>query len=322
MDKISKIVITLPVGDLVLSSVSGSYKILHTAIELQGGGTALLIAGSTPKQTVDNGLFTIHPHIHFSEIDRADLIIVPAIKSDIHEAISANQQLSQWLLEQYQQGAHIASLCSGAFLLGSAGLLKDRQCTTHWMHEQEFRQAFPDTRYRQHNIITEDERIFSSGGAFTFLNLIIYLTERFFGKEIATQLISIFQIDYPRRSQDRFVLFNTQKDHLDTAVILAQQFIEQHFMQKLTIQQIADAANLSKRTLVRRFQAACGNTPNQYLQRVRIEKAKELLTNTDKHIGEIQFLAGYNDAKTFRNIFLKLTGLTPMAYRRKYTVVQ
>jgi len=320
MGLLKKIVIALPNADVVVSSVSGTYKIFSSVIEKTGKGTELILAGNKKHYPVFGKLFTLHPQAKFEDIIQADLIVVPAIQSNINQAIHENKVLCDWLATQYKKGAFIASLCSGAFLLGEAGLLTNRRCTTHWLHTEHFRDLFPNAKHLKHNIITEDQRVFTNGGAFAFLNLIIYLIERFYGKEAAQWAIGVFQVDYYRESQNKFVLFNTQKNHSNGAILTAQGYIEQHYMKKVTNSELAHHCSLGERTLVRQFKQSCGNTPNEYLQRVRIEKAKELLANSNLSISSVQYDVGYNDPKTFRNIFMRYTDLTPGAYRKRFSL--
>ncbi|XOV94354.1 MAG: GlxA family transcriptional regulator [Bacteroidota bacterium] len=320
MDKPDKIVIVVPKGELVVSSMAGSYKLFKSAIEVTDSQVDLLIAGTKKSHSFLDGFFSVTPSIHWNNISKADLIIVPAVKEDIEGALKNNQQLMNWLVSQYKQGAHIASLCTGSFILAEAGLLKSRRCTTHWLFTDQFTKTYRDTNFSKNNIITEDERIYTSGGAYSFLNLIVYLIERFFGKEAALQIISIYQVDKNRSSQDPFVIFNTQKIHHDDDIQKVQDFIESNYERKMMNQELASIAKLGAKTLVRRFKSLTGNTPNEYLQRVRTEAAKDLLVSTQKHISEIQYRVGYSDPKTFRDIFHRYTGLTPMAYRKKYMI--
>lgn len=321
MCRLKKIVIVIPKADVILSSITGSLKLFQAAIDFDNTDTTIILAGAKKKYTAFEGLFSIHTHTHFLDIDDADLIIIPSVKSDLAAAIKENTALLKWLRIQHKKGSYIASLCAGSFLLGGAGLLDKKRCTTHWLFSKQFKQMFPKAQYCKHNVITEDNRIFTSGGAFTFLNLIVYLIERFYGKEVAQWIIGVYQIDYTRNSQNPFVLLSTQKNHTNNFIKEAQKFIELNYMKKLSNAEIAEYCKLSERTLIRRFKENSGNTPNEYLQRVRIEKAKELLSGSNKSISEIQFHVGYNDPKTFRRIFLRYTTLTPGAYRKRYTLV-
>lgn len=320
MDNLKSITIVVPEGDLVVSSISGTYKLFKAAIEESQQNVNIFIAAKNGSRKLLDGFVSINPNKRFNQITTTDLIVIPAIKNNLDLALDQNDELLSWLKIQYQNGAHIASLCTGTFLLGKSGLIEGKKCTTHWMFSKKFKELFPNALFRESGIITEDDRIFTSGGAYSFLNLIVYLTQRFFGREISQSLVNVYQIDNYRKTQDEFTIFSSQKDHSVESIKKAQLFIEQNFNKKISNDQIANAAKLGKRTMVRKFKKSSGNTPNEYLQRVRIEKAKELLAGSDKQIAEIQYSIGYNDSKTFRSIFQKTTGKNPSEYRRKYQI--
>ncbi len=311
-----KVTVLLPKGNIVASSVTGTFKLFEKSIELSSSADQLLLVGQ--KQLALSNIVTFNPHCDFKEVKHADLIIIPSLKSDFERAYSDNYEMLNWISDQYKKGAHIASLCTGSFLLGAKNLLDDIKCTTHWMFSEEFIKQFPKANFQRNSIITEERRIFTSGGAFSFLNLIVYLIERFFGAEIAKIIKGIYQIDYLRSSQSPFVLFETQKNHSDKNILLAQNYIERNFRNKLENSKIAEVAILGERSLIRRFKSCTGNTPNRYLQRVRIEAAKELLTETDKQIVEIQHEVGYSSYKTFYQIFHQFLNMSPSSYRNMY----
>jgi len=321
MDKLKKVVIALPKGQLVVSSVVGTYQLFSSAIRKSSYDTELIVAGEKRPQKYMDGCFAITPQRHWQDVDRADLIIIPAIEDGLEEALALNAPLMQWLMEQHQKGARIGSLCTGSFLLAEAGLLDGKRGTTHWLFSALFQKKYKRVNFCKNNIITEDDGIFTSGGAFSFLNLIIYLAELFFNKEIAQTLVNVFQIDYHRSSQEQFVLFETQKRHNDEEIVKIQEFIEEQYPSPLQNPQLAKLVNLGTRSMVRRFKAATGNTPIEYLQRVRVEAAKEMLANTNKQITEVQYEVGYNDPKMFREVFSRYTGLLPKQYRLRYSLV-
>lgn len=299
------------------SSITGSYKLFNAAIEFSGKLDNLHLVGE--KTSALNGIVQFNPDCHFNEVEKVDLIVLPAFKSDLESIAEQNAEMISWIKSQYDSGAMVASICTGSFLLGATGLLTGKKCTTHWMFGDAFKGTFPDTNFQDHSIITEEDRIFTSGGAFSFLNLIVYLIDRFYGNEVAKLITGIYQVDFKRKSQLPFVVFNGQKDHNDEKVKIAQDLIECRFSEKLTIKDISDKTHLSERTLIRRFKKVTGNTPNQYLQRVRIEMAKTLLTETDKPILGIQHEVGYSNYKTFYEIFNRLLGVAPSTYRQNYS---
>ena len=316
MDKKLKITIVIPEGNLIVSSVAGAYKIFKAAIDSTHKNVDLLIAGNPQHEKYLDDYFSIVPKIHWRNVETPDLIIIPAMLAEIENVISKNIELIEWLKVNYSKGVSIASLCTGSFLLAEAGLLDQKKCTTHWAYSSEFNNRYSKVNFKNNKIITEDERIFTSGGAYSFLNLIIYLVERYFNKDVARKLINIFQIDYLRESQDRFVIFETQKRHNNSNIIAAQNFIEENYDKTIVVKDIAKIAKLGERTLVRYFKKLTGSTPKQYQNRIKIEVAKDLLQNTNKQISEIQYKVGYADSNFFRQTFLKHTGMTPKQYKK------
>jgi transcriptional regulator GlxA family with amidase domain len=167
-------------------------------------------------------------------------------------------------------------------------------------------------------IITDEQGIYSSGGAFSYLNLILYLIEKYAGREIAVLAAKAFQIDIDRRSQSPFIIFHGQKDHEDEQVKKVQEFIETNSHKKLSVDQLAARFALGRRNLERRFKKATSNTIIEYIQRVKIEAAKKSFETSRDNINEVMYSVGYVDTKAFRTVFKKITGLSPIDYRNKY----
>jgi len=206
----------------------------------------------------------------------------------------------------------------GAFLLASTGLLKGRKCATHWMAANEFRKMFPDVELVTEKVITDEHQIYSSGGAFSYLNLILHLIEKYAGHDMAVLSAKVFAIEMERDSQSSFIIFQGQKEHADESIIKAQEFIEKNYQDKITVEQLASMLALSRRNLERRFKKATANTVTEYIQRVKMEAAKKSFETSRKNINEIMYDVGYNDNKSFRTIFRKNTGLSPIEYKNKY----
>jgi transcriptional regulator GlxA family with amidase domain len=266
---------------------------------------------------LNDGLYTISTKL-LSEVKKTDLIIIPAMYGDLEKAIENNKDFIPWIIKQYKSGSEVASLCLGAFLLASTGLLKDKKCATHWLAANAFRKMFPDVNLQEDKIITDENGIYSSGGAYSSLNLILYLVEKFAGRETALFCSKAFQIDIQRESQSPFTIFIGQKDHEDEAVKKAQEFIENNFQNKFTVDHLAAMFSVSRRNLERRFKKATSNTIVEYIQRVKIEAAKKNLESASKNINEVMYEVGYNDNKAFRTTFKRITGLSPIQYRNKY----
>jgi len=240
------------------------------------------------------------------------------LSGDMKKALQLNKQLIPWIVEQYKNGAEVASLCIGAFLLASTGLLNGKKCSTHWNSANEFRTMFPEVELVDGSIITEEHGIYSSGGANSYWNLLLYLVEKYTDRDTAILASKYFAIDIDRESQSAFMLFQGQKEHEDAEILKAQEFIEAHYQDKITVDQLADKFAIGRRSFERRFKKATNNTVVEYIQRVKIEAAKRSFESSRKNINEVMFDVGYTDTKAFRTIFKKITGLTPIEYRNKY----
>jgi transcriptional regulator GlxA family with amidase domain len=167
-------------------------------------------------------------------------------------------------------------------------------------------------------IITDGDGIYTSGGAYSYLNLLVYMIEKYAGRDIAILIAKAFMIDIDRTLQSPFIIFQGQKAHEDEAVKKAQEYIEKNFEEKITVDKIAETFALGRRSLERRFKKATCNTVTEYIQRVKIEAAKKDLETRQKNVYEVMYDVGYSDVKAFRNIFKKITGLSPIEYRNKY----
>jgi transcriptional regulator GlxA family with amidase domain len=277
------------------------------------------LVGISPETTLNDGRYTIKPDRLIGDVDRTDLIILPAVDGDLRRAVERNKEYVPWIVKQYKNGAEVASLCVGAFLLASTGLLNGRKCATHWMFADEFRSMYPDVKLVVEKIITDENGLYSSGGAFSYLNLILYLIEKYASRDLAIACAKVFQIDIDRNSQSPFIIFKGQKDHEDETVLKAQEFIEKNFQEKITVDQLASMLALGRRNLERRFKKATSNTVVEYIQRVKIEAAKMRLETSRENVNEVMYKVGYTDTKAFRTTFKKITGMSPLQYKVKYS---
>lgn len=315
--------VLVPLGHASLPNIDGTHQILS---DVNNFGARMGIPKMFEVQLVGisnevvqrNGRFTIQPDCLIGEVKKTDLIIIPAVHGDMKEAIENNAEFLPWITKQYHNGAEVASLCIGAFILAATGLLSGKRCATHWAEVHKFQQMFPDVHAIDDKIITHEDRIYTSGGAYSFVNLLVYLIEKYAGREMAIVISKAYMIDIDRYSQSPFIMFQGQKDHDDEAIQKAQQYIEEKFEDKITVEELADKFAVGRRTLERRFKKATGNTVVEYMQRVKIEAAKRSFETSRKNISEVMFDVGYTDTKAFRDVFKKITGLTPVEYRNKY----
>lgn len=259
-------------------------------------------------------------HSTIKETNKTDLIILPSIEGDFEQLIKENDELINWLKLQYSKGACIGSFCNGTFLLAATGLLNNKEATTHWYSAETFRVMFPEVELKETNIITDSGRLFTSGGATSFINFCIYLIERFFDKDTALLTSKLLLIDPHKLPQSAYSVFSTQKFHSDESVLKAQIFIETNFRNNLTIEEILKVVSVSKRSLMRRFKVSTNNTPIEYLQRVRVEAAKMILERESKTIQEIAYECGYSDSSAFSKVFKKIVGISPSLYKETFNV--
>jgi transcriptional regulator GlxA family with amidase domain len=317
--------IIVPNGENNLSSIVGAYKIFSRANEYwkqSGAGRNDLfniqLAGLSEKVDFYDGLFSVKPHVHISEIKKTDLIIIPSLNHNYEKAVKGNRELIDWISKQYMQDAEIASICTGAFILASTGLLDGRTCSTHWSVSEDFRNKFPNVNLQTDKLITDEKGIYTNGGAYSFLNLILYLVEKYYNRQTAIFCSKVFQIEMDRHSQSEFIVFKGQKMHGDEMVKKAQAFIESKLDEKISVEELSSKFAIGRRSFDRRFIKATGNTPVEYFQRVKIESAKKAFESSRKTINEVMYDVGYMDVKAFREVFRKITGLSPLEYRNKY----
>jgi transcriptional regulator GlxA family with amidase domain len=276
------------------------------------------LVGLSEKTLLSGGLYTIHPDLLLKDVKASDLIVIPAIDGDLNKALEVNKAFIPWITKQYKAGAEIASLCMGAFILASTGLLKGRKCSTHWLAANEFRRMFPDVNLIPDKVVTDENGIYSSGGAYCYLNLVLYLIEKYAGRDMSILCAKVFAIEIERDSQSPFIIFHGQKEHEDEPVRKAQEFIENNFQERITVDQLASMFALGRRNMERRFKKATSNTIVEYMQRVKVEAAKMSLESTRENVNEVMYKVGYTDTKAFRTTFKRITGLSPVQYRNKY----
>ncbi|HET6399770.1 MAG TPA: helix-turn-helix domain-containing protein [Candidatus Kapabacteria bacterium] len=317
------IAILVPRGAASVGCIEGSYIGFSRANEVLASMgkppvfDMRMIGLTNEPQTYDR-FISIRPDLTIANEYKADLIIIPAVNGEMNEVIAANRDFFPWIVEQYKNGAEVASLCVGAFLLAATGLVDGKKCATHWLSQNEFRKMFPAVNLVSEKIITDERGVYSSGGANSFWNLIIYLIEKYAGRDVAITCAKIYEIEIDRETQSPFIMFTGQKDHEDEPIKEAQAFIENNFSKKITIEELAEKCAMGRRTFERRFKKATSNTVVEYLQRVKIEAAKKSLEHNRKQVSEVMYDVGYTDTKAFRTTFKKITGLSPIDYRNKY----
>jgi transcriptional regulator GlxA family with amidase domain len=320
--KRKEITILVPKGAVAESVSNPRYMFMAANQFLQSAGQPPLfhvqLAGEEKEVAVHDGFSIVRTDKVLEEIKETDLIIIPALFGDLKRSLNENQKMIPWIVDRFRDGSEVASLCVGAFLLASTGLLDGKKCSTHWVRYNEFREMFPEVEVMDGKIITEEDGLYTSGGANSYWNLLLYLLEKFTNRETAIIASKYFAIDIDRNTQNSFMMFQGQKDHLDPEVKQVQQYIEENYQEKIAVDELADMVAVSRRSFERRFKKSTHNTIVEYIQRVKVEAAKRSFEASRKNINQVMFDVGYSDTKAFRNVFKRITGLTPIEYRNKY----
>jgi transcriptional regulator GlxA family with amidase domain len=267
---------------------------------------------------IGNSLFTIRQYKNIGQNYNPDMIIVPSLGDDIDNGIKLNEHNIKWIIQQYKNGAEVVSLCTGAFMLAAAGILDGRKCSTHWAAADAFRTMFPQVKLTIEKIVTEEQGIYTSGGALSSMNLVLHIIGRYYDRETAIYCAKVFTVEYDRHDQSEFIIFSGQKNHNDKEIRKAQLFMESRVGDKIVVDELCTRFAIDRRNFDRRFKKATGNSPYEYLQRIKIEAAKKYLETSRKTVNEIMYEVGYSDVRAFREVFKKYTGMSPVDYKQKY----
>ncbi len=258
----------------------------------------------------------IQPHSGIKDIEQTDLIVI-ASATYMDKILKKHPDLPDWIITQYHRGAHVASICTGAFLLAQTGLLDGKSATLHWGFTQMFRQQYPLVKLEPNQMIIDHGRLYCSGGVSAGMDLSLYLVGKFLGKQAAVQSAKTMILDMGRQSQKPYTSFQMFREHGDQGIIQTQKWIEQNYTLPVDYDWLAKKHGMSRRSLERRFKKATGLTPLAYLQQLRVEAAKGLLEQGKQTFNEITFQVGYEDISFFRKLFIRLTGLRPKEYQER-----
>jgi len=259
----------------------------------------------------------VTPHCGIEEIRSTDLIIL-ASATYIREILEKSPGLIPWIRHQYDQGAHVASICTGAFLLAETGLLNGLSATLHWGFVEEFRKRYPGVRLDQDRMFIDHGRLYCSAGVNAGMDLSLYLVEKLCGRKAALESARTMILDLGRTRQTPYAGFVFSMNHGDPMVMEVQKNMEAHYTETLDYNRLAEGCRMSRRSLERRFRQATGVTPLVYLQQLRIENAKRLLHEGIRNVNEIAWEVGYEDVSFFRKVFVRLTGLRPREYQQRF----
>jgi transcriptional regulator GlxA family with amidase domain len=250
-----------------------------------------------------------------------DIVFIPAVFGELEQILTDDETIG-WLAGQGRRGACLCSVCAGAFLLARTGLLQGKKATTHWNLADRFAGMFPEIELKREKMLVDEGDCITAGGVFAYTDLSLHLVSRFGSPELAARLSRILLLDPARRLQTPYMTHTFTKNHGDADIREIQEWLEENYFRPVSIGELADKAVLGERTFMRKFKRATGETPLEYLQQLRIEAARRLLTTTTENIDEITLRTGYEDAGSFRKLFKRYTGLSPSAYRKKFSSLQ
>ena len=254
-----------------------------------------------------------------ADIHHSDLVIVSASGLDLDAQFARHATLLPWLRECHDQGAFVAGICSGAAYLAEAGLLDGRQATTHWAVADALARRYAKVHWRPELFITEDQRVLCSGGVYAAIDLSLYLVDKFCDREVALQCAKALLVDMPRTYQSGYAVLPLSRPHSDERIRNVETHMQQHFASDLPVERLAQRVNLSSRTFVRRFKAATGRQPGNYLQMLRITIARDMLEDGTRSVQAVSSAVGYDDIAFFRALFKRFTGMTPAEYRARFS---
>ena len=320
-----KIGILLPY-DYKLLSVASVLDVFETVNTLYSSGKKELpfhIQLFQASEQIDQSgkKFQNYPVKSLKSREKIDLILIPSFTtSNLYQSVDKNKAYLPWLRQQFKDGAEIASFCTGALLFAASGLLNGKLATTHVDACANFVVAHPLVFVKPGRTLTVDGRCFTSGGSTSSFHLLVFLIQKYCGHELAVRVSKIFAIELDRHQQSYFSTFRPDYSHNDALVKKIQKKLEAGYLTINTIEEVTKDFPASRRNMVRRFKQATGIPPIEYLQNIRVETSKKLLEQTDFNISEIISQTGYADPKSFRKVFLKLVGISPLEYREKFKV--
>lgn len=229
---------------------------------------------------------------------------------------------ARWLLDRHAHGTVLASNCGGAFALAATGLLAGRPATTHWFFAEQFRTRFPDVRLEVDRMVIDDGDIVTAGGLMAWTDLGLRIVERLLGPTVMMETARFLLIDPSGREQKNYASFAPKLTHGDEAILRVQHWLQARGPGPVAVPEMAGEARMEERTFQRRFKAGTGMTPVEYVQHLRVGKARELLEFTRRTVDQIAWAVGYEDAAAFRKLFHRIIGLSPHEYRQRFSTPQ
>lgn len=272
----------------------------------------------SPDGETVQGFGDVPVAVHSGLDDEAEVIVLPAFWGDFDQLSLKYPQIIPWLQRRHAAGAILCGVATGVFWMAASGLMHGKEATTYWRFYQEFRQRFPQVLLNEDKHLTDADQLYCASGVTSGCDLYLYVIELLCGLPVAQAVARDSLYEVQRSYTPGRLGFGGQKLHQDPLILQIQQWLEEHFADKFRFEDVARLHGMSIRNFMRRFQGATGEKPLHYLQRLRIETAKTLLSSTRKSIKTISYEVGYDDASFFARLFRQHTELSPHQYRRQH----
>lgn len=317
----------LALPDAVVSTLAGIYDVMNARALRDGTARPpfeVQIVGETVGPLELASGVPIHVQRGIDSIDASDIVIVPSVLlPDEGWRKGRYPRLVEWITRMHAGGALLCSACSGIFLLAETGVFDSRNATVHFNYARTFSAGFPQVPIHPEQVLVisgSREELVSSGASATWHDMVLYLIARFSGAADAQEVARAFALQWHHDGLAPYITFEGRTDHGDADIRDAQRWLRSHFSVASPVEEMIRRSNLSERTFKRRFSAATGMAPIEYVQRLRVEDAKRRLERTDASVDEISWRVGYEDAAFFRRLFKRTTGLAPSAYRKRFRI--
>lgn len=320
----------LAIPDAMMSTLSGLHDVLNGFELLSGFDDAVpaeppfdarVVAPDGQQLTTASG-FPLRANATLAETPSPDVVIIPSLLVPGRAWVPGRYpEVVEWLRAVEREGALVCSACSGVLLLAETGLLDGRDATVHFAYAETFRRNFPRVNLRiEETLVASGDRaqFIMSGASASWTDLALYLIARVVGTTAAQAIANFMLLQWHTEGQAPYIPFAPPVDHGDAAIFAIQQWLAAHYALPNPVEAMTEHSGLPERTFKRRFAKATGFTPIDYVQRLRIEKAKRLLERTDVPVDEVGFQAGYIEPAAFRRLFKRITNLTPGEYRRRF----
>lgn len=322
-------IVALP--DAAVSTLYGVFDVMNSVGGLVNAGgltgqppfRVKIVGESVGPMPLASGV-PINVNCSIDDIDSTDVLIVPSILlAPEGWQCGRYPRLVEWIGRMYERGALLCSACSGIFLLAETGAFDGKDVTVHYGYADALADTFPSLRSHPERVLVITglrEELITSGASATWHDLVLYLIARFAGSTLAQAVARQFALQWHQDGLTPYMVFEGRVDHGDGEIESAQRWLGEHFAVANPVEEVINRSKLAERTFKRRFAAATGLTPIEYVQRLRIEDAKRRLERTEASVDEISWRVGYEDAAFFRRLFKRITGLTPGAYRKRFRI--